>query len=129
MTELRLCLLSLLNFYFSIKPAKYLKICSSRKYTHVTFSEDCTYGKQSVTPEMKPYFWSHFLQILQQSRSRTEFKFRSALHMKSTGSLADSALSPSQQVECFCAWAMQQASLFLVWLSCVSVWPKAHWSL
>ncbi|OPJ72868.1 hypothetical protein AV530_005355 [Patagioenas fasciata monilis] len=34
---------------------------------------------------------------LQQSRSRTEFKFRSALHMKSTGSLADSDLSPSQQ--------------------------------
>ncbi|GAB0186909.1 F-box only protein 30 [Grus japonensis] len=34
---------------------------------------------------------------LQQLRSRTEFKFGSALHMKSTGALADSALSPSQQ--------------------------------
>lgn len=36
-------------------------------------------------------------------RSHTELKFRSTLRMKSAGSLADSALSPSQQVECFCA--------------------------
>lgn len=92
----------------------------------MTFSEDWAIGKAICTPEMKPYFWSPFLQSLQQLMSWTEVKFRSALHMKSTGSIADSALSPSQQVECFCAWAMQYVKLFLVWLSCVSQCDQRH---